>query len=120
MGASASCSYYGGDTTLLNQFSTGCVFERNERATSAGQTTAVPRPVQGLVTLAVALASTGGPQLTPVEARSSHVFAVDRGSGQLIFDYAAPAAVWTAPAPRPDGGLIVADRLSRVMPLGEG
>jgi hypothetical protein len=45
---------------------------------------------------------------------------VDGDSGQLIFDYAAPAATWTAPAPRPGGALIVADRLGRVMLLAEG
>jgi hypothetical protein len=36
-----------------------------------------------------------------------------------VFDYDAGRATWTAPAIRPDGSLLIADRLGRVMLLGE-
>jgi outer membrane protein assembly factor BamB len=49
-----------------------------------------------------------------------HVFALDGRSGQLIFDFDAHAPIWTAPAIRPDGSLVIADRNGRVMLLGEG
>ena len=49
-----------------------------------------------------------------------HVFALDGASGRLIFDYDAHAPIWTVPAIRPDGSLVIADRLGRVMLLGEG
>ena len=49
-----------------------------------------------------------------------HVLAVDGASGRLVFDYDARAPIWTAPALRPDGSVVVADRLGRVMLLGEG
>jgi outer membrane protein assembly factor BamB len=48
-----------------------------------------------------------------------HVFALDGESGQVLFDYDAQAPIWTAPAIRPDGSLLVAHRLGRVMLLGE-
>jgi hypothetical protein len=41
-------------------------------------------------------------------------------NGTLVFDYDAPAPIWTAPAIRPDRSLVVAERLGRVMLLGEG
>jgi outer membrane protein assembly factor BamB len=47
-----------------------------------------------------------------------HVFGVDSRGGQVLFDYDAGAAVWTAPAVRPDGTRAVADRNGRVMILG--
>jgi outer membrane protein assembly factor BamB len=49
-----------------------------------------------------------------------HVLALDGATGRLIFDYDAQAPIWTAPALRPDGSIVVADRLGRVMLLGEG
>jgi outer membrane protein assembly factor BamB len=49
-----------------------------------------------------------------------HVFALNGASGHLIFDYDAQAPIWTVPAIRPDGSLVIADRLGRVMLLGEG
>jgi outer membrane protein assembly factor BamB len=49
-----------------------------------------------------------------------HVLAIDGTSGHLIFDYDAQAPIWTAPAIRPDGSIVIADRLGRVMLLGEG
>jgi outer membrane protein assembly factor BamB len=49
-----------------------------------------------------------------------HVFALNGASGRLIFDYDAQAPIWTVPAIRPDGSLVIADRLGRVMLLGEG
>lgn len=47
-----------------------------------------------------------------------HVFELDGASGDTLADYDANAPVWTAPAIRPDGTLIVADRGGRVMLLG--
>jgi outer membrane protein assembly factor BamB len=47
-----------------------------------------------------------------------HVFAIDAQSGEAVFDYDAGMAVWTAPAIRPDGSLVVADRNGRVLVLG--
>jgi hypothetical protein len=49
-----------------------------------------------------------------------HVFALEGATGRLIFDYDARAPIWTVPAIRPDGSLVIADRLGRVMLLGEG
>jgi large repetitive protein len=49
-----------------------------------------------------------------------HVLAIDGTTGHLIFDYDAQAPIWTAPAIRPDGSIVIADRLGRVMLLGEG
>jgi outer membrane protein assembly factor BamB len=49
-----------------------------------------------------------------------HVIALEGKSGRLIFDYDAQAPIWTVPALRPDGSLLIADRLGRVMLLGEG
>lgn len=48
-----------------------------------------------------------------------HIFAIDSNTGQQIFDYDAGMSVWSAPAIRPDGSLVVADRNGRVM-LFEG
>jgi large repetitive protein len=47
-----------------------------------------------------------------------HVYALDGSNGRLISDYDAHAPIWTAPAIRPDGSLVVADRSGRVMVLG--
>ena len=47
-----------------------------------------------------------------------HVYAIDTANGQLVADYDAGAAVWTAPSIRPDGSLVVADRNGRVLVLG--
>ena len=47
-----------------------------------------------------------------------HVYALDSHTGRAIFDYDAGAPVWTAPAIRPDGWLVVADRNGRVIVLG--
>ena len=49
-----------------------------------------------------------------------HVLALDGASGDTIFDYDAHAPIWTVPAIRPDGSLVIADRLGRVMLLGTG
>ena len=49
-----------------------------------------------------------------------HVFAIDGNTGRQIFDFDAHAPIWTVPAIRPDGSLVIADRLGRVMLLGEG
>jgi outer membrane protein assembly factor BamB len=49
-----------------------------------------------------------------------HVFALDGKDGHLIFDYDAHSPIWTAPAIRPDGSILIADRDGRVMLLGEG
>jgi outer membrane protein assembly factor BamB len=49
-----------------------------------------------------------------------HVFGVYPTTGKQLFDYNAGAAVWTAPAIRPDGTLAVADRNGRVLLLGPG
>jgi outer membrane protein assembly factor BamB len=49
-----------------------------------------------------------------------HVLALNGATGKLVFDYDAGAPIWTAPALRPDGSFIVADRLGRVMLIGEG
>ena len=46
------------------------------------------------------------------------VFAIDSSTGEGIFSYDAGAAIWTAPAIRPDGSLVVADRTGRVLVLG--
>jgi len=48
-----------------------------------------------------------------------HVIAVDGANGRKIFDYDAGAPIWTAPAIRPDGSILIADRLGRVMLLGQ-
>jgi outer membrane protein assembly factor BamB len=47
-----------------------------------------------------------------------HVFAID-GTGHVVFDYDAHSPIWTAPALRPDGSILIADRDGRVMLLGE-
>ena len=44
----------------------------------------------------------------------------DSANGHLVFDYYAQAPIWTAPALRPDGSIVIADRNGRVMLLGEG
>jgi outer membrane protein assembly factor BamB len=46
------------------------------------------------------------------------VFAIDGQTGQGIFAFDAGTAVWTAPAIRPDGSLVVADRNGKVLVLG--
>jgi hypothetical protein len=46
------------------------------------------------------------------------VFGIDGATGQGVFDFDAGSAVWTAPAIRPDGSLVVADRSGRVLVLG--
>jgi outer membrane protein assembly factor BamB len=46
-----------------------------------------------------------------------HVLALNE-AGEGIFDYDAGAPVWTAPAIRPDGSLVVADTNGRVLLLG--
>ena len=48
-----------------------------------------------------------------------HVYALDSASGEVVGDYAAGAAVWSAPSIRPDGTLVLADRSGRVLVLGE-
>jgi outer membrane protein assembly factor BamB len=48
-----------------------------------------------------------------------HVYAIDSATGQPVGDYDAVVAVWTAPSIRPDGTLVVADRMSKVLVLGE-
>ena len=48
-----------------------------------------------------------------------HVFAIDTATGQGLSDYDAVVAVWTAPSIRPDGTLVVIDRFSKVLVLGE-
>ena len=48
-----------------------------------------------------------------------HIIALEGATGELIFDYDARAPVWTAPALRPDGSLVVADRAGRVLVLGD-
>jgi len=48
-----------------------------------------------------------------------HIFAIESTTGRKVFDYDAGAPIWTAPAIRPDGSLLIADRLGRVMLLGE-
>ena len=47
-----------------------------------------------------------------------HVFAIDSRTGREVFDLDAGAPVWTAPAVRPDGSLVVADRNGRVLVIG--
>jgi outer membrane protein assembly factor BamB len=47
-----------------------------------------------------------------------HVFALDGQTGTQVFDYEAGQPVWTAPAIRPDGTLVIADRKGRVVVLG--
>jgi outer membrane protein assembly factor BamB len=47
-----------------------------------------------------------------------HVYGIDGATGKAVFDFDANAAVWTAPAIRPDGSLVVADRTGRVLVLG--
>jgi hypothetical protein len=49
-----------------------------------------------------------------------HVFALGGATGHVLADYDAGVPVWTAPAIRPDGTLLVADRQGRVMVLGNG
>ncbi|MBI3970933.1 MAG: hypothetical protein HY332_06560 [Chloroflexi bacterium] len=41
--------------------------------------------------------------------------ALNSTTGQPIFDYDAGAPIWTAPAIRADGSLVVADTKGRVM-----
>ena len=48
-----------------------------------------------------------------------HVFSIDTANGSQLGDYDAVQAVWTAPSIRPDGTLVVADRMSKLMVLGE-
>jgi outer membrane protein assembly factor BamB len=48
-----------------------------------------------------------------------HVFGIDTTNGEGFADYDAQAAVWTAPALRPDGTLVVADRNGVVRVLGD-
>jgi large repetitive protein len=48
-----------------------------------------------------------------------HVYAIDSASGQGVADYDAQAPIWTTPAIRPDGTLVVADRNGRVLVLGQ-
>jgi outer membrane protein assembly factor BamB len=48
-----------------------------------------------------------------------HVFSIDTANGSQLGDYNAVQAVWTAPSIRPDGTLVVADRMSKLMVLGE-
>ncbi len=48
-----------------------------------------------------------------------HVFSIDTANGSPLGDYDAVQAVWTAPSIRPDGTLVVADRMSKLMVLGE-
>ncbi len=43
-----------------------------------------------------------------------HVFGIDSATGKQVFDYAAGFSVWTAPAIRPDGSLVVATQHGRV------
>src|SRR6185436_7633110 len=47
-----------------------------------------------------------------------HVVGIEATTGKQILDYDAGAPVWTAPAIRPDGSLVVADRKGRVLLLG--
>jgi hypothetical protein len=47
------------------------------------------------------------------------VFSIDTATGGQLGDYDAVMAVWTAPSIRPDGTLVVADRSSKLMVLGE-
>jgi outer membrane protein assembly factor BamB len=51
---------------------------------------------------------------------AGHLIELDAATGETLFDYTAGAPIWTAPAIRPDGTLIVADRTGRVMLFGEG
>ena len=48
-----------------------------------------------------------------------HVYALDAASGEVLFDYHAEAPVWTAPAIRPDGTLVIGDVRGKVTLLGE-
>jgi outer membrane protein assembly factor BamB len=54
-----------------------------------------------------------------VAITDDHVFALNSASGDLIADYFAGTAVWTAPSIRPDGTVVVADRMGKVLVLGE-
>jgi large repetitive protein len=49
-----------------------------------------------------------------------HVFTLDGATGEQLADYDAGAPIWTAPAIRPDGSLVIADRTGRVMVIGSG
>jgi len=46
------------------------------------------------------------------------VFGIETSTGKAVFEFDAGAPVWTAPAIRPDGSLVVADREGRVLILG--
>ncbi len=48
-----------------------------------------------------------------------HVYSIDSASGAPLGDYDAVVAVWTAPSIRPNGTLVVADRMSKLLVLGE-
>jgi outer membrane protein assembly factor BamB len=54
-----------------------------------------------------------------VPISDDHVFALDSATGDLVADYFAGTAVWSAPSIRPDGTVVVADRMGRVQVLGE-
>jgi large repetitive protein len=51
---------------------------------------------------------------------AGHLIELDAATGDTILDYTVGAPIWTAPAIRPDGTLMVADRTGRVMLFGEG
>jgi outer membrane protein assembly factor BamB len=50
------------------------------------------------------------------------VIAIDTASGERVaqYDNSNNVGVWTAPAIRPDGTVVVGDRQGRILVLGEG
>ena len=49
---------------------------------------------------------------------AGHLIAIDSATGRRVFDWTDGAPVWTAPALRPDGTIVIADTRGYISLIG--